>query len=106
MRRTGKTYRMFQKMRELLDSGVARQRMRYLNFEDERLGNVGIDDFLHDVWGAAAASCILTVFPRLRSFVLVPAGFPDGPWIGSLPTWSQVPSIVLVLVLGPRKLDR
>jgi predicted AAA+ superfamily ATPase len=40
MRRTGKTYRMFQKMRELLDSGVERQRMLYLNFEDERLGGV------------------------------------------------------------------
>ena len=43
MRRTGKTYRMFQKMRELLDSGVARQRMLYLNFEDERLGAVTVD---------------------------------------------------------------
>lgn len=43
MRRTGKTYRMFQKMRELLDSGVARQRLLYLNFEDERLGDVTVD---------------------------------------------------------------
>jgi hypothetical protein len=43
MRRTGKTYRMFQKMRELLDQGVARQRLLYLNFEDERLGDVTVD---------------------------------------------------------------
>ena len=43
MRRTGKTYRMFQKMRELLDSGVVRQRILYLNFEDERLGNMTVD---------------------------------------------------------------
>ena len=43
MRRTGKTYRMFQKMRELLDSGVDRQRLLYLNFEDERLGDVTVD---------------------------------------------------------------
>ena len=40
MRRTGKTYRMFQKIQELLDSGVARQRMLYVNFEDDRLGDV------------------------------------------------------------------
>jgi len=43
MRRTGKTYRMFQKMRELLDQGVERQRLLYLNFEDERLGDVSVD---------------------------------------------------------------
>lgn len=43
MRRTGKTYRMFQKMRELLDKGIDRQRLLYLNFEDERLGDVTVD---------------------------------------------------------------
>ncbi len=43
MRRTGKTYRMFQKMRELLVKGVDRQRLLYLNFEDERLGDVTVD---------------------------------------------------------------
>lgn len=43
MRRTGKTYRLFQKMRDLLDQGVERQRLLYLNFEDERLGDVTVD---------------------------------------------------------------
>ncbi len=43
MRRTGKTYRMFQQMRALLEQGVARQRLLYLNFEDERLGDVTVD---------------------------------------------------------------
>jgi len=43
MRRTGKTYLMFQKMRELLDKGIERQRLLYLNFEDERLGDVTVD---------------------------------------------------------------
>jgi len=40
MRRTGKTCRMFQRIRELVASGVDRQRILYLNFEDERIGAV------------------------------------------------------------------
>ncbi|NCC50052.1 MAG: ATP-binding protein [Spartobacteria bacterium] len=43
MRRTGKTYRLFQRMRKLLEDGVDRQRILYLNFEDERLGSVDAD---------------------------------------------------------------
>lgn len=37
MRRVGKTWRMYQHMGELLDRGVARNRMLYVNLEDERL---------------------------------------------------------------------
>lgn len=37
MRRTGKTYLIFQQIYKLLDSGVARDRILYLNFEDDRL---------------------------------------------------------------------
>lgn len=37
MRRTGKTTLCYQRMQELLDSGVAKNRLLYLNFEDERL---------------------------------------------------------------------
>lgn len=48
MRRTGKTYRMFQKMRELLAAGVPRERLLYLNFEDERLGEASVD-LLRDI---------------------------------------------------------
>ena len=38
MRRSGKTYRLFAEMRRLLDEGVPRSRMLYLNLEDDRLG--------------------------------------------------------------------
>lgn len=37
MRRVGKTWRLYQHMGELLDSGVARRRLLYANLEDERL---------------------------------------------------------------------
>ncbi|MGV8124583.1 MAG: ATP-binding protein [Candidatus Xenobiia bacterium LiM19] len=37
MRRVGKTYFCFQTIKELLDSGIERERILYLNFEDERL---------------------------------------------------------------------
>lgn len=36
-RRCGKTYRLYQQMKELLDQGVGFDRMLYFNFEDERL---------------------------------------------------------------------
>jgi hypothetical protein len=39
MRRSGKTYAMYGRMRELLAEGVPRSRMLYLNLEDERLGD-------------------------------------------------------------------
>ena len=48
MRRTGKTYLLFQKMKELVDSGVPRERLLYLNFEDERLLPVRTED-LHRI---------------------------------------------------------
>lgn len=37
MRRTGKSYRLFQAMKELIDSGLPKERLLYINFEDERL---------------------------------------------------------------------
>jgi predicted AAA+ superfamily ATPase len=37
MRRSGKTYFLYQKIAERLSSGVGRSRILYLNFEDERL---------------------------------------------------------------------
>lgn len=39
MRRSGKTYRLFSEMRSLLDAGMPRTRMLYLNLEDDRLGS-------------------------------------------------------------------
>ncbi|HEY0991751.1 MAG TPA: ATP-binding protein [Kofleriaceae bacterium] len=40
MRRSGKTWLMFQRMRELVEAGAPREDLLYLNFEDERLGDV------------------------------------------------------------------
>lgn len=37
VRRSGKTYHLFEIMKKLLDSGVSADRMLYINFEDERL---------------------------------------------------------------------
>ena len=45
MRRTGKTCLCYQKMRELLDSGISKDRLLYLNFEDERLFGFSLKDF-------------------------------------------------------------
>ncbi|HWO21672.1 MAG TPA: ATP-binding protein [Kofleriaceae bacterium] len=40
MRRAGKTWLMFQRMRELVEAGTPREDLLYINFEDERLGEV------------------------------------------------------------------
>ena len=37
MRRSGKTYLLYQEIQRLLDSGVAREHILYINFEDDRL---------------------------------------------------------------------
>ena len=37
MRRSGKTYFLYQQIRERIESGIGRERLLYLNFEDERL---------------------------------------------------------------------
>lgn len=44
MRRTGKTWLLFAKMRELVASGTPREDLLYVNFEDERLGDVTAAD--------------------------------------------------------------
>lgn len=43
-RRAGKTYYLFQLMKGLESSGIARQEMLYMNFEDERLDLEGEND--------------------------------------------------------------
>lgn len=45
MRRAGKTWFCFQRMRELLAAGVAKPRLLYVNFEDERLMPFSAADF-------------------------------------------------------------
>lgn len=37
MRRSGKTFRLFQEMRKLIDAGVSSEQILYFNFEDDRL---------------------------------------------------------------------
>ena len=54
MRRTGKTWFCYQKMQELLNSGIEKDRLLYVNFEDDRLIDFSLDDFqtLLDVYFA------------------------------------------------------
>lgn len=40
MRRAGKTYLLFSRMKELVEAGTPREDLLYVNFEDERLGDV------------------------------------------------------------------
>ncbi len=44
MRRTGKTFRIYQRIQELLDEGVALDRILYLNFDDDRLDGIATND--------------------------------------------------------------
>ncbi len=43
MRRTGKTWLCFQQMRALMEQGIPRDRILYVNFEDERLTGLSAD---------------------------------------------------------------
>lgn len=43
MRRSGKTYRLYQEMHRLLAAGVDKRRILYINFEDDRLQPLGPD---------------------------------------------------------------
>ena len=45
MRRVGKTYLMFQHMEQALAQGLAKEKMVYLNFEDDRLATFEANDF-------------------------------------------------------------
>jgi predicted AAA+ superfamily ATPase len=53
MRRVGKTWRMYQHMGELLGRGVAKERLLYVNLEDERLSVTAADlSELTEAWYA------------------------------------------------------
>lgn len=45
MRRVGKTYLIFQHMQASLNQGLAKEKILYINFEDDRLEGFSIDDF-------------------------------------------------------------
>ncbi len=53
MRRTGKTYAAYQRMLELMNEGNPLERIVYINFDDERLRHVTVDD-LHFIGEAHA----------------------------------------------------
>lgn len=50
MRRSGKTWFCYQRMQELMASGVGKERLLYINFEDERLQPFSSND-LQDILG-------------------------------------------------------
>lgn len=56
MRRVGKTYLCYQRIAELLGCGIERERILYLNFEDDRLFGFALSDFqtILDVFYAGA----------------------------------------------------
>lgn len=52
MRRTGKTFLLYQRMNDLFAAGVAKDRMLHVNFEDDRLLGLTVDDlrYVTDVY--------------------------------------------------------
>lgn len=53
VRRCGKTFYLFQKIHDLLDSGVSRERILYFNFADDRLKPMPgtmLDDIVNEYW--------------------------------------------------------
>ncbi len=61
MRRAGKTYFLFQMMKERLENGIDRTKLVYFNFEDERLADMTPRD-LHWI-----SDAYYTMFPENRS---------------------------------------
>ena len=44
IRRTGKSYMMYQQIHNLINDGISSSQIVYVNFEDERLLEIGVDD--------------------------------------------------------------
>lgn len=44
IRRTGKSYMMYQQIHNLMNDGISSSQIIYVNFEDERLLEIGVDD--------------------------------------------------------------
>lgn len=44
IRRTGKSYMMYQQIHDLMNDGISSSQIIYVNFEDERLLEIGVDD--------------------------------------------------------------
>jgi len=59
MRRSGKTYFLFQQIRQLIEKGIDRNRILYVNFEDERLLPLDASELHH------LPEALYTRFPHL-----------------------------------------
>ena len=59
MRRSGKTWVMYQHMQSLIDSGVDKCNILYLNFEDDRLSSMKVSDF------QSILDAYFTLYPEL-----------------------------------------
>ena len=57
-RRAGKTWYLYQLIKELEDAGVKREQILYLNFEDERLDFSNNYDLIIEAW--------LELYPNLK----------------------------------------
>lgn len=77
IRRTGKSYMMFQQIRELLNRGVPLSQIMYVNFEDERLVEMGTEDL----------NTILEIGLELSGAEAVPYLFFDE--IQNVPGWEK-----------------
>lgn len=44
LRRVGKTHYLFQTIQDFIDNGLEKKRIFYINFEDERLSNISVND--------------------------------------------------------------
>lgn len=56
MRRTGKTFVTYERMKRLVDDGISLKRIVHVNFEDERLSKLTVDD-LHLIGEVHAELC-------------------------------------------------
>ncbi len=79
MRRTGKTYVLFQTLQQLEQSGVPRERTLYVNFEDERLAGLAARDlslFTEAMWRRTPAARGAECWLLLDEIQLVPGWEP------------------------------
>lgn len=85
MRRCGKTYLLFQEMHRLLNSGVERDRILYVNFEDDRLQPLAPD----------ILNRILETFYRMNPEVRSEGAYLFFDEIQAAPDWSRFARRVL-----------
>lgn len=85
MRRSGKTFRLYQEMRRLLGQGVPKSRMLFLNFEDDRLG----------VPDSATLDLALETFYRMNPDARAEGAYLFFDEIQAVPAWERFARRVL-----------